>query len=111
MFPPKPGMRAGDSGAVASLLKITALFPSPYAARPPPTPATSVTTVPPQTSSRTGVAALWTIRAFPCAVLRSTAPSTRILKTNCRHFQSTATDTYQVSYPCPKRDERGEDSG
>jgi hypothetical protein len=74
MFPPKPGMRAGDSGAVASLLNITsALFPSPYAARPPPAPATSVATVPPPTRSRTGVAALWTSRA-PVAC-RSTALS------------------------------------
>jgi hypothetical protein len=83
MFPPKPGMRAGDSGAVASLLNITsALFPSPYAARPPPAPATSVATVPPPTRSRTGVAALWTSRA-PVAC-RSTALSPCSLISNSR---------------------------
>ena len=87
MFPPKPGMRAGDSGAVASLLNITsALFPSPYAARPPPAPATSVATVPPPTRIRTGVAALWTSRA-PFIFLITTL-NTRIVI--CIHQSSTA---------------------
>ena len=78
MFP-KPGMRAGDSGAVASLLNITSvLFPSPYAARPPPAPATSVASVPPPTRIRTGVAALWTSRA-PFIFLITTLCNTRIV--------------------------------